>query len=188
MADQADRTKEEDNSLSNQTNLNPSDNAALCEGVTRHSPIKTRRCKKHVRKVSTLMEPTPPTGVPRRSKSFFLDPLGGSTTTEATKGRGGKKSSARRTSGLLKKTSLQTETVTPWGVVLKPVLREEVQKKASVVNNEGFGLTGLTLEEIDPGNPVDRLDFQPKESPQTRKDNVKAKAKASLVQDTEVMA
>ncbi len=53
----------------------------------------------------------------------------------------------------VKKSSLQMETVTPWGVVLKPVVREEKVGRKSRIGDDLGNVEGLRLEEM-AGQPV----------------------------------
>ncbi len=75
----------------------------------------------------------------------------------------------------LKKGSLQMETVTPWGVVLKPVLRDVKKQRKSKIGEDDVVFEGLELKSLD----VDDVELQDYETKPGRSED-EAKKKVSI--------
>jgi hypothetical protein len=119
--------------------------------VSQASPIRTVRRKK----VSTVQEVEEPPQPPQQPK-------------------GHKKSST--TVVKFKRNSLQTETVTAWGVVLKPIPREGLLHRKSRLEDGNFGMEELKFREMEMAE-VNLKDYEGKvEEDETEKRQLKMRA------------
>jgi len=156
------RARVETASASDSTNIQKElSSPTLSDDKSAHQGIKTTRKIKKVKLTST----------DGSQESISRAKVG----SQEKKGSAEMKSSNGREKPK-KKTSLQMETVTPWGVVLKPVIREVKKPRKSRIEEVVVDPDGLRLPELN-AEGVQLEEYQGKtETPdvETRKDSEKA--------------